>query len=170
MRTAVRVASSSLIALALAACGGAGCGGAGAAASTRAAPDPDRCLVALRFAGGDEAPVEGPEIPRTMVSLVRICDRDGRVVAPIGELEGVCQHAEPAADAWIAARCWWPGHGARGLRVVAEGPTVTALGADEDAEGALLGALEPLTSIELPRGARVDVLAPERRRVRGMSR
>jgi hypothetical protein len=176
----VRAPQLALLATTLAGCGGA------TAAAPRAAAEPDRCLVALRFAGeesaggdesaggeesaGEESATAEPEAPRTLVSLVRICDRDGRVVAPLGEVEGVCQHAEPPAGAWISARCWWPGRTARGLRVVGEGPRVTALGADEDVGGAAHGALEPLASVELPRGARVEVLAPDRRPVRSGTR
>jgi hypothetical protein len=156
----------SLIAIAMALA--AGCGGA----STEAAPSSteagvDRCVLALRFVSDDAeervaadaaaGSTDGPPVaPTTELSLVRICDQNGRIVSSLGTQPGVCQHAPDTPAALISARCWWPGQPGVSLRVMREGQRVFVVALEES------GSADPITlgAVEVPARARLDVLAP----------
>ena len=151
---------SGLCALLASACGGprAEIGPGSAAATT------DRCVIALRFVSDEDVAAQSPDAtgepapPTTELSLVRICDQNGRIVSSLGAQTGVCQYASAPPVTLIAARCWWPGHDAVALRVVREGLVVTAFAIDRDGEGEA----RALGSVELPERSRVDVLTPDR--------
>lgn len=148
----------------------AGCGGA----STQGAPSSteqgvDRCVLALRFVSDDADEPEDaahgssattPVPPTTELSLVRICDRNGRIVSSLGTQPGVCQHAPDTPAALISARCWWPGQVGVSLRVMREGLRVFVVALEEG------GSADPITlgAVEVPARARLDVLAPGRAR------
>lgn len=145
-----------------------GCGGAsteGSRTSTEAGVD--RCVLALRFVSNDaedrvaadaaEPNADGPPVaPTTELSLVRICDQNGRIVSTLGTQPGVCQHAPDTPAALISARCWWPGQPGVSLRVMREGQRVYVVALEES------GSADPVTlgAVEVPARARLDVLAP----------
>jgi hypothetical protein len=155
-----------------------GCGGAGGRAGDEGTLEPaDRCVVALRFSEGfsegfsERLVEEGSastgervtaevELPTTEVSLVRICDREGRIVRGLGVQRGVCQRAEPAPGELLAARCWWPGVEGRLIRVARSEDRALAHGAREDAAGGRDGEIELLGEVDLPARARVAPLDP----------
>jgi len=149
-----------LCALFATACGGATTevGGGRAAATT------DRCVIALRFVSDEDVVAESPSAtdeavpPTTELSLVRICDQNGRIVSSLGAQTGVCQYASAPPVTLIAARCWWPGRDAVALRVVRDGLRVTAFAIERDGEGEA----RALGSVELPERSRIDVLTPDR--------
>ncbi|GAB4194977.1 MAG: hypothetical protein OHK0013_00690 [Sandaracinaceae bacterium] len=160
MTTARRVATVTLV-LAL----GAGCGGPTTGLPRPAPTAPaDRCVVALRFTEGPSASEartgDAPELPTTAVSLVRICDRSGRVVRALGLERGVCQRAHAEPGELLVARCWWPGATGRTIRVAREGGRLVARRASDDAEGAEADAIELVGEVEVPSRARVDPLDP----------
>lgn len=143
-----------------------GCGGASpepAASSTT--PAADRCVLALRFVS-DEADerlgLEGtgadatPIAPTTQLSLVRICDQNGRIVSSLGAQRGVCQYVADTPASLISARCWWPGQDGVSLRVMREGQRVYVVALEES------GNADPVTlgDVEVPARARLEVLAP----------
>jgi len=141
------------------------CGGATTeAGGGRSTGTTDRCVIALRFVTNDDVGTESSPAteeavpPTTDVSLVRICDQNGRIVHSLGARTGVCQYGTPLPGTLIAARCWWPGHDAVALRVVREGAQVTAFAIDRDGEGEA----QALGSVELPERSRIDVLTPGR--------
>lgn len=161
-RTPFTSGLAGLAALAVAACGGA----TTEASRERTDATTDRCVIALRFVSDEDVVAESPTAadqpvpPTTELSLVRICDQNGRIVSSLGAQTGVCQY-EPAPPATlIAARCWWPSHDAVALRVVREGQEVTAFAIERDGDGEA----RELGSVELPERSRVDVLAPGRQR------
>lgn len=154
-----------LVTLALAACGPAACGSAPAETRSRSTPDStDRCVIALRFVSDEDVVAESaptdevPLPPTTELSLVRICDQNGRIVTSLGAQAGVCQYEPTPPATLIAARCWWPSHDAVALRVVRDGQQVTAFAIAGDGEGEA----RALGSVELPERSRVDVLSPGR--------
>jgi hypothetical protein len=130
----------------------------------------DRCVLALRFVSDDaedrlgsgaSLDAEGaPGAPTTELSLVRICDQNGRIVRSLGTQAGVCQHAPEARGTLVSARCWWPGHTGVSLRMMREGQRVFVV-ALEESSGA-----DPVTlgAVEVPARAHLEVLAPGRAR------
>lgn len=145
-----------------------GCGGASAEAPASSTErGVDRCVLALRFVSDDaeervsadaaHGSADGPPVPPTTeLSLVRICDQNGRIVSTLGTQRGVCQHAPDTPAALISARCWWPGQPGVSLRVMREGQRVYVVALEES------GDADPLTlgAVEVPARARLDVLAP----------
>lgn len=121
-------------------------------------------MIALRFVSDEDVVAESPATdevpvpPTTELSLVRICDQNGRIVTSLGAQTGVCQYESTPPVTLIAARCWWPSHDAVALRVVRDGSQVTAFAIAHDGEGEA----RALGSVELPERSRVDVLAPGR--------
>ena len=151
---------SGLCALLASACGGPSAEiGAGRAAATT-----DRCVIALRFVSDEDVAAQSPDAtgepapPTTELSLVRICDQNGRIVTSLGAQAGVCQYEPTPPATLIAARCGWPSHDAVALRVVRDGQQVTAFAIAGDGEGEA----RALGSVELPERSRVDVLSPGR--------
>ncbi|MBX7191058.1 MAG: hypothetical protein K1X94_03320 [Sandaracinaceae bacterium] len=148
----------------------AGCGATTEAPRETSPSDTvDRCVLALRFvsdeadarvaddaAGRAVEPNAVPVAPTTELSLVRICDQNGRVVSSLGSQRGVCQYVPDTPAALISARCWWPGEVGVSLRVVREGRRVFVVALEES------GAADPVTlgDLEVPARARLDVLAP----------
>jgi hypothetical protein len=125
-------------------------------------PEQDRCVIALRFVADEaeervEASTDGtPIAPTTELSLVRICDENGRVVSSLGAQRGVCQYVADTPAALISARCWWPGADGVSLRVMREGQRVFVVALEES------GQADPITlgDLEVPARARIEVLAP----------
>lgn len=130
-------------------------------------PDPPtprtQCTVTLRFE--DQTPEEdGPPpadpalaLPRTRVTLVRICEPGGTATQLVGVETGVCQFGS-AGDALVRARCWWAGQGSeievqRVLRQL-----VVRRAELHDGE---LGPMQDAGELALPVGAEVHVLGPE---------
>ncbi|MEQ8455454.1 MAG: hypothetical protein RLO52_31415 [Sandaracinaceae bacterium] len=135
----------------------AGCGAATPPAEEpeeEAEAPPSSYAIALRFA---DAGTDENETPHTRVLLVRIAPDGERVARDLGTETGACYHQDPA-DALIQARCWWAGAGAR-YEVRREGDAVIALRADVD-EMTEDAALEETARVEVPRAARLQVLAP----------
>jgi hypothetical protein len=123
-----------------------------------------QCTVTLRFE--DESPADESgapratsivELPRTRVTLVRICDPGGTETRVIGSEVGVCQFAEPAG-ALLRARCWWAGQGSE-IAVERVLRDLVARRADtSDATG--VGPWTDAAELELPVDAQVNVLGP----------
>ncbi len=150
-----------LIALSLSAIG---CGSTTPApTSAPGTPESDRCVLALRFVSDEaEERVEAgsasgtPVAPTTELSLVRICDQNGRIVSSLGAQRGVCQYVPDTPASLISARCWWPGQDGVSLRVMREGQRVYVVALEES------GQADPITlgDLEVPARARLEVLAP----------
>ena len=129
-------------------------------ATTRA-----QCTVTLRFedenplAEGDEPRATSiVELPRTRVTLVRICDPGGTETRLVGSEVGVCQFAAPAG-ALLRARCWWAGQGSE-ITVERVLRQLVARRADVDEETGP-GPMTDAAELELPVDARVNVLGPD---------
>jgi len=137
--------------------------GCGTSPSTThsAAPAPLRtdCTVTLRFEDEGSSEAGDPSVvalPRTHVTLVRICQPGGTETRNVGSELGVCQFADPG-EALLRARCWWAGNGSeievhRVLRAL-----VVRRAELRDEE---LGAFSDAVELDLPVGAHLDVLGP----------
>lgn len=143
------------------------CGGEPPARHTepRATTARAQCTVTLRFE--DESPVdegEPPhgtsivELPRTRVTLVRICDPGGTETRLVGSEAGVCQFADPAG-ALMRARCWWAGRGSE-ITVERVLRQLVARRAEWTEEGGA-GPMNDAAELELPVDAQLNLLGPD---------
>lgn len=137
----------------------AACGSPTTPGTAAPAPRRTRCTAALRFEDADEgAAPSDVAMPRTRVTLVRICDPGGTETRVVGTEPGICQFGDPGV-ALLRARCWWTGQGSelelhRVLRqLVVRRATLT--------ESGELGPFEDVLDLDLPAGAELDVLGPE---------
>lgn len=119
--------------------------------------------MTLRFE--DQTPEEdGPPpadpalaLPRTRVTLVRICQPGGTETQVIGTETGVCQFADPG-DALVRAHCWWAGEGSElEVQRVLRQLVVRRAEVHEGSAGPMQDAGE----LSLPVGAEVHVLGPD---------
>ncbi len=119
---------------------------------------PQTYAVALRLedAGADEH-----DTPRTRVSLVKIAPDGARTVEVLHTELGACWHETDVEGVLIAARCWWGGAGAR-YAIARVGDTVIARRRDVDEQTGDAGWVQ-VGGVEVPEGARLQVLAPGRR-------
>jgi hypothetical protein len=124
-----------------------------------------QCTVTLRFE--DESPADegrGPrstsivELPRTRVTLVRICDPGGTETRLVGSEVGICQFAAPG-ESLLRARCWWAGQGSE-IAVERVLGQLIARRADVDEETGV-GPMTDAAQLELPPDATVNVLGPD---------
>ncbi len=136
------------------------CGSPPSTRSAPSAPQRTECTVALRFE--DETPGDDEPslvaLPRTRVTLVRICDPGGTETRFVGNEPGVCQFSDPAG-ALVRARCWWGSEGSEleVHRVLRQVVVRRAAWTDADGTGAFTDAVE----LDLPPGAELNVLAPD---------
>ena len=97
-------------------------------------------------------------LPNTRVTLVRICDPGGTETRIVGSELGVCQFADPGV-ALMRARCWWAGNGSE-LEMHRVLRQIVVRRAELTEEGGL-GPFSDAVELDLPVGARLDVLGPE---------
>lgn len=128
----------------LGACGGAATG----APPPATADDPDSCAVAVRIEELVPEVETDDTVPRMVLTVVRICERDGTATAALPPEAGVCTPEAPERDAIAAATCWWAGAGAV-VEVVRVGDELVARRTARD-EMAGPGAPEDVARVPLP--------------------
>ncbi len=164
MMVSARLCRALRLTLALAA---PGCGSPPSSHSVEPTPPRTQCTVTLRFESDDPLPGEALSdapadpalaLPHTQVTLVRICDPGGTETRIVGNELGICQFADPG-EALLRARCWWAGRGSE-LEVFRVLRQIVVRRAELTEESGL-SPFSDAVELDLPVGARLNVLGPE---------
>jgi hypothetical protein len=155
VRARPRVALGAACAMFIALSSG-GCGGASGAGTTTPEDDAERaCTAALRFEDPAEGQPPEDQPPRTVVSLVLICEEEPVQRATLGSEVGACYPIE-SQGVLLRARCWWGGEGSViEVRRQDDVLVVERSGIDEHTG---TGPPSEVSRMDVPEGAHVEAL------------